>query len=374
MGLTGWGEPTARASNSTIASGADDSGSVVAGTLEANEARKAVLASPAAARIEALAVKFTGMDVEEGETLVTLFSPELAAKSRYLRAATGAQTNMAAFTTTRPDVFTATLAAPIGGTVIERAVVPGQYVVEGEKLLTIVDASVLWFRFDVYERQLPWFQPGQKILVRVPNLTGKALPAVISFMEPSLNDATRTVKVRAEVENPVISTNGYRQRLLRFGMCAEARLTAETEDTLTVPRSAVLYPGGAAYAYVEKGDGAYERRRLRLGRQGDTLWEVLEGVEEGERVVTSGNVLIDAQAQFSQGESADEAMPEGMAEAESEPVEELGPGDPVLAVRSGQTGASTAALFGPAQAAAGPISWRWPTGSAERWRQTASSN
>ena len=76
---------------------------------------------------------------------------------------------------------------------------------------------------------------------------------------------------------------------------------------LAIPRAAILFPGGAAYAYVAKGEGAYQRRRIQLGRQGDDRWEILGGLEEGERVVTSGNVLIDAQAQFNQGSDADDA-------------------------------------------------------------------
>lgn len=120
-----------------------------------------------------------------------------------------------------------------------------------------------------------------------------------------MNEATRTIKVRADIQNPLVSTNPHPRRLFRFGMYAEGRVGAKLENILAVPRSAILSPGAVAYAYVDKGGGAYARRRVKLGRQGDEYWEVLRGLEEGERVVTSGNVLIDAQAQFNQG--ADEA-------------------------------------------------------------------
>jgi hypothetical protein len=171
-------------------------------------------------------------------------------------------------------------------------------VAEGDRLFTIVDASMLWFRFDVYQRQLPWFEPGETLEVEVSGIPGKVFPAVISFVEPAFNEASRTVKVRADLKNPVVSGNGQKRRLLKYGMYAEGQVRAAVPEVLAVPRTAILFPGGAAYAYVEKGGGAYERRRLKLGREGDQLWEVLKGVEEGESVVTSGNMLLDAQAQF----------------------------------------------------------------------------
>ena len=143
-------------------------------------------------------------------------------------------------------------------------------------------------------------------------------PAVIAIIEPNLNEATRTVKVRANVANPLVGNPGRQQRLLRLGMYAEGRVRSELPNVLAVPRTAILFPGKSAYAYVDKGEGVYERRRVKLGRQGDELWEVLQGLEDGERVVTSGNVLIDAQAQFNRGGEAELAGVDEMASAKME--------------------------------------------------------
>ncbi len=297
----------------------------VAGILEANETRKTVVSAPVAARIQNLAVPYAGVEVAEGQSLVTLFSPELAQKRSYLRAVgvnqltPGSDMNQVAKTA---DPFASQLVAPQAGVVIERNVYNGQYVLEGEKLLAIADASVLWFRFDVYEGQLPWFETGQAINVMVAAVPSRMFPATISFIDPTINDATRAVKVRADIANPVLSTNLPVRRLLRFGMYADGRVQAAIPNVLVVPRSAVLFPGGAAYAYVDKGGGAYERRHVKLGRQGDAAWEVLQGLEEGERVVTAGNVLIDAQAQFNQSsEPADAAQTAITAETVAHPVE-----------------------------------------------------
>jgi membrane fusion protein, copper/silver efflux system len=290
----------------------------VAGTLEPNEARKTIIAAPSPGRIQASAVEFAGMEVEQGQMLITLFSPELVQRRAFLRTVGGDPSSVGkglVRASADSNPYLGDIVAPQSGVVVERNVYPGQYVVEGEKLLTIVDASVLWFRFDVYEQQLPWLKLGQTVDVTVAAVPGKQFPAVISFIEPTLNDATRTVKVRADILNPVVATNGGPQRLLRFGLYAEGSLSTEIRDGLAVPRTAILFPGEAAYAYVSKGNGVYERRRVQLGRQGDSRWEVLHGLEAGDRVVTSGNVLIDAQAQFNQGGDADDM-------AASEPGEE----------------------------------------------------
>ena len=276
----------------------------VAGTLDANETRKTVISAPIASRIHNLAVPYAGVEVAEGQTLVTLFSPDFAQKRAYLRAVGINQptpSNDVTLVDQNTAPFTSQLTAPQAGVVLERTIYNGQYVAEGEKLMTLADASVLWFRFDVYERQLPWFAVGQALEVTVTATPGRIFHTVISFIDPTVTDASRAVKARADIANPVISTNGPSQRALRFGMYAEGRLHAAIPNVLAVPRSAILFPGGSAYTYVDKGEGAYERRRVKLGRQGDTCWEVLQGLAPGERVVTSGNVLIDAQAQFRLG-------------------------------------------------------------------------
>ena len=295
----------------------------VAGTLDPNEARKTIVSAPSPGRIQTSAVEFPGVEVQKGQSLITLFSPELVQRRAFLRSVGGDQSSVGKGllqASAESNPYLGDLVAPQSGVVIERNVYPGQYVVEGEKLLTIVDASVLWFRFDAYEQQLPWLELGQTIDVTTAAVPGRRFPAVISFIDPTLNDITRTVKVRANIQNPVVTTNGGPQRLLRFGFYAEGRVRSGVSNVLAVPRSAILFPGGAAYAYVCKGEGAYERRRVTLGRQGDALWEVLRGLEEGDRVVTSGNVLIDAQAQFNQGSNENDT--DGGKVAVLEPGEE----------------------------------------------------
>jgi Cu(I)/Ag(I) efflux system membrane fusion protein len=299
----------------------------VAGVLEADSTRKTIIAAPAPGRIDNVRVPSAGVDVLSGQVLATFYSPDLtfttrryifrdrltehanqstalssalAGSSRHTPNAAPVPKNqpLASQERTDADPYFNDLLSTQAGTVTERNVFDGQYVAEGDRLFTIVDCSVLWFRFDVYEHQLSWLEPGQPVEVTVPSIPGRVFPAVISVIEPTLNETTRTAKVRADVSNPPVGTPGQQRRPLHLGMYADGHLRAQIPEALTVPRGAVLFPGGQAYAYLDKGGGAYEMRRVTLGRQGDDHWEILQGMAEGDRVVTSGNVLIDAQAQF----------------------------------------------------------------------------
>ena len=304
----------------------------VAGTLEANEEQKTIVSSPIAGRVQNLSVNSVGMKVDKGQMLVTLFSPQLVQRRAFLRSVGGEQSTLSKDlvpTSAGSDPYLGELLAPQGGVVLERFAYKGQYVMEGEKLFTIAEPSAMWFRFDVYETQVPWLEQGQKLSVRTASVPGKTFPAVISFIEPALNESTRTIKVRADIENPMVEVNGHSRRLLRFGEYAEATLRSEIPGLLVVPRAAVLFPDDQAYVYVDKGAGAYQRVRVELGRQGDDSWEVLGGVSEGERVVISGNVLLDAQSQFASGHArgrleggaggSEDGEKEGMSERERMP-------------------------------------------------------
>lgn len=281
----------------------------VAGTLEANETRKTVVAAPAVGRVERLMVDYAGVEVEEGQPLLNFYSPVWANLKRQgvLQSRPVSRAMERVLDPSDTAAYVTALTAPQAGTVVERNVYLGQYVQEGDKMFTIIDSSILWFRFDVYEQQLPWFELGQKLAVTVPTVPGRVFPATITFVEPTINEASRTVKIRADVANPLVPSGNQRRRLLQYGLYAEARVQAELPGSAVVPRNALLMPGGQAYAYVEKSPGAYERRRVKLGRQGDDFWEVLQGLKVGERVVTSGNVLIDSQAQFAQSSGFDKA-------------------------------------------------------------------
>jgi Cu(I)/Ag(I) efflux system membrane fusion protein len=188
--------------------------------------------------------------------------------------------------------------APVAGTVVTRMVYAGQYVKEGERLFELADFSTMWFQFDAYERDLAWIKPGQTVEVTTPAVPGQTFTGAVVFIDPNLKEMTRSAKVRVELANPLLENDRPARRQLYHRLYAEARVQIASPEVLTVSRTAVLAPGSQPLVYVEKAPGVYEQRRVRLGRSGDDAWEILDGLSAGERVVTTGNMLVDAQAQL----------------------------------------------------------------------------
>jgi multidrug efflux pump subunit AcrA (membrane-fusion protein) len=164
-----------------------------------------------------------------------------------------------------------------------------------------------WFEFTAYQRDLEWFKIAQTLRVIVTGVPDKIFTAQIKlhgiepFADRDFDMMSSSTTMRAEISNPPIEVGNLGKEKFN-GLHAEAHLAAATEPTLTIPRSAVISRGIGAMVYVDKGDGHYEPRAIRLGRIGDDFSEVLAGLKEGEKVVTNGNVLIDSEAQLTAGE------------------------------------------------------------------------
>jgi Cu(I)/Ag(I) efflux system membrane fusion protein len=148
----------------------------------------------------------------------------------------------------------------------------------------------MWFVFDAYEPDLAWLRVGQEVSISVASLPGKILQAPIAFIDPNLNEATRTAKVRVVVPN-------YDHALLHK-QTAYGTVRIEVPSILLAPRSAILQHGGEPVAYVEQGKSRFAAHRVRLGRMGDHDAEILGGLAEGDRVVTEGALILDGQAQL----------------------------------------------------------------------------
>ena len=301
----------------------------VAGKIDDDDTRHRLLAAYTDGRIEKLSVNYVGAEVKAGEPLATFYSPDLlAAEHEFIllarpasdggkKSLTEENSRMVNAVMQRLKLLGLTeaqiealrkngeansfteISAPMTGTVVARHAYEGQYLKAGDALFEIADFSTMWFVFAAYERDLAWLQAGQAVAVSTPSVPGKIFRATIAFIDPNLDEATRSAKVRVEITNPVITTNGPPHRELRHRLFAEGVVTVDAPDTLAVPRSAVLSPGGAPKVFVDRGDGHYEERKIKLGRTGDDFLEVLQGLEAGEKVVTAGNVLIDAEAQLS---------------------------------------------------------------------------
>ncbi|MGA2686076.1 MAG: heavy metal-binding domain-containing protein [Verrucomicrobiota bacterium] len=162
-----------------------------------------------------------------------------------------------------------------------------------------------WFVFNAYERDFVWLDVGQPVEVTIPALPGKIYRARIThidtrFLDPDRNDQTHGIQVRATLSENLVHVAGVKLWRPFDGFYAEGRVLVSAPDVLTVPRNAVLQSGSQPAVYVDEGNGYYEQRKVKLGRIGDAFVEVLDGLKEGDKIVTSGGLLIDAEAQISQ--------------------------------------------------------------------------
>lgn len=165
-----------------------------------------------------------------------------------------------------------------------------------------------WFEFTVYQRDLQWLKTGQTFEVIVEGAPDKTYTAQIKlhgikpFADPDFDMMTGSVTMRAQISNAPVVVGGLGSEKWFNGLHAETHLVAETEPTLTIPRTAIISRGAGAMVYVDKGNGHYASRTIELGRIGNDFAEVTSGLKEGEKVVTNGNVLIDSEAQLTSGE------------------------------------------------------------------------
>lgn len=281
----------------------------VAGMIDDNATRHRVLSAYIPGRIQKLQVNYVGAEVKEGQPLAEFYSPALLQAEREYRTVTGelrasialrllqmglTAAQIEALTNKPADKLTSQILAPLSGTVVEQNVYEGQYVQEGEKLFEIADFSTMWFQFRAYEQDLPWIKVGLKVEVTTPSHPGTIFAGNISFIEPNFDPATRSTKVRVELENPLVEG----RRALLHRLYADGLVQLEAPDVLTVPRTAVIEAGPEAVAYADQGGGAYARRVVKLGRRGDALVEVTSGLSPGDKVVVNGNLLIDGQAEM----------------------------------------------------------------------------
>ncbi len=288
---------------------------LVAGAIDDDDTRHRVLSAYADGRIEKLKINYIGAEVTEGQPLADIYSPSLLlAESEYVHLLKSGTAEPASVAGARvklermglgaaqiaelpqkpPTVSTSELLAPMSGTVVSKSVYEGQYVNIGQKLFEIADFSIMWFLFRAYEQDMPWIKIGQTVEVTTPSLPGKIFAGTVTFIEPTFDEATRSTNVRVELPNPVVDG----RRLLLHRLYADGHVRVDSPEVLSVPRSAVIETGEEAVVYVEQDGGAYARKPVRLGRHGNTLVEILDGLQEGDRVVTNGNLLIDSQAEM----------------------------------------------------------------------------
>ena len=182
--------------------------------------------------------------------------------------------------------------APRDGIVVEKNVVEGQMVEAGMKLYRLADLATVWIQAQVYEQDLPFIRLGQEAVVSLTSLPDPKFRGRVTYLYPIVDEKTRTARVRMEFHNP-----GY---FLKPGMYATVEMSAElSPSALLVPEMAVLRSGEKNTVFVALDGGHFEPRTVTLGpRSEGGSYEVLNGLSEGERVVTSGQFMLDSESQL----------------------------------------------------------------------------
>ena len=193
---------------------------------------------------------------------------------------------------TRRSRKSMTYYSPASGIVVNKHAQEGMYVKPGMRLYTIADLSHVWVYVDIYEYQLPWVHIGQKATMTLPYIPGKQYEGRVTYIYPYLEKQTRTIKVRLEFPNPGIE--------LKPDMYATVVLYAELDrQALLIPREAYIDSGRRRIAFVDLGEGKFEPRDIQVGVETEEGWvEALYGLDEGERVVISGQFLLDAESKL----------------------------------------------------------------------------
>ncbi|HEY0665778.1 MAG TPA: efflux RND transporter periplasmic adaptor subunit [Gallionella sp.] len=264
--------------------------------------------------VERLHVNTTGQAVSKGQPLFDVYSPELVsaqrehalalqglaaitdadeeAKQGMQRLADASAARLKNWNMTGADSTLQqgiTFRAPANGIVIEKKAVQGMRFMPGEMLYQIADLSSVWVIAEVPERDIAQVRKGASVQVTVEAWPERVFEGRVGFIYPTLNEATRTVPVRIEVNNP--------KGMLKPAMFANVQIAADRGGkVLAVPDSAVIDSGTRQVVLVRLAEGRFEARNVTIGRRDDNYAEVLSGIAEGEQVVTGANFLIDAES------------------------------------------------------------------------------
>ncbi|MAN25806.1 MULTISPECIES: efflux RND transporter periplasmic adaptor subunit [Flavobacteriaceae] len=288
----------------------------LSGKIRPNEESNAVQVTYFGGRIEQLYVNSTGERVGAGQRLATIYSPELVAAQQELLTASSLKES-------QPELYKAVrnklklwklsekqinaiesagkvqeyfpVFATVSGTVTHKMVEEGDYVKQGQPLYKIANFNTVWAEFDVYENQIALLKEGQTIKITTNAYRNEVFDAKISFIDPLLNSATRTIVVRAVLNN--------KKDKFKPGMFVEGTIEgiqSGSKSAVTVPATAVLWTGKRSVVYVKTkpNEPVFEMREVLLGNTNGESYTILEGLANGDEVVTNGTFTVDAAAQL----------------------------------------------------------------------------
>ena len=304
------------------------------GRVDYDEKRIVTVSSKTGGWIEDLYVDFTGRFVRQGEPLLTIYSPELVStQEEYLLAlrakksltkspfpeVAGSGESLADSAKRRLKLWdisddqiksleesgqakkTLTLYSPFSGFVLEKSAYKGMNVMPGIALFKLADLSVVWLYADIYEYELPFIRLGLQASVQLSYTPGETFTGKAIYIYPSLNPETRTAKVRFEIPNS--------HEKLKPEMYANVEIKVHLGQKLAVPEGAIIDTGLRQLAIIDKGNGYFEPREVKVGSKVDNYYEVIKGLKAGERVVTSANFLIDSESKLKEAVGGMAGMP-----------------------------------------------------------------
>ncbi len=202
---------------------------------------------------------------------------------------------------TRKPQENLTLLSPFRGIVQSVPAEQGESVKVGDMLVEVADLSVVWVWAEFYENELPMLKVDQKIDITAKSYPGEKFEGTISLINPFLEEAKRTAKVRIDIPNPDFK--------LRPGMYVNTELAMDMGEGLTIPVSAVMPTGTRNVVFINRGEGKLEPRIVQIGSKYGESYEVQNGLHEGEQVVASANFLIDAESKVQQALNEFEPSP-----------------------------------------------------------------
>ncbi|ACE99600.1 efflux transporter, RND family, MFP subunit [Rhodopseudomonas palustris TIE-1] len=280
--------------------------------------------------VERLFVSFTGQQVKAGEAMLAIYSPAFfAAQRELLSAARSAQSNLGGMTdqqlvleaarrrlelwdvpadaikaleaTGRPGT-SLVLRSPISGTVLEKKVFQGQYTMPQNELFVVADLSTVWVQGKVFEYELPHVQIGMAVTVALPSSPTQQYTGKVVFIDPVVDEMTRSVQVRVELPNP--------DGRLKPGMFSQILISHAMGSGLTVPVSAVIRTGERNIAFRAVADDRFLPVQVKISPlRFEDRFQILEGLEDGDMVATSANFLIDSESQLLAGGGGMAGMP-----------------------------------------------------------------
>lgn len=293
------------------------------GTVSADERRVRHIHTKIGGWVEQLHVNFTGQFVQKGDPLLSIYSRELLAGQEELLRAKEAASRFA--NSTLPEVRkggedlveaarrrlqlfdmpedqiatlertgtpqrTVTLLAPVSGFVTLKNAFEGQEISPSTDLFTITDLSHVWIEADLYEYEARQVRLGQVGRLTLPFDAGRTLSGRISYIYPTVNPETRTLRVRFEFPNPAMA--------LKPAMFADVELEIDSGPGLVIPDSAVLDTGERQIVFVARGEGRFEPRLVRVGARSAGKAQILSGLAPGEQVVIRANFLLDSESRL----------------------------------------------------------------------------